>query len=115
MNDPHVEYLRNFENSCEPLPEVGAWEESGELKDIARELLITGTAKWNNQNVWLREIADGLDYFGWLAHIEFCRDDESEWQGYGKGVCVADAVLAALIQLEVEIMLCGDDDSFVPE
>lgn len=109
MEDPHVEYLREFENACDPLPEDGDWEESFELKEIARDLLITGTAKWHGQHVWLREIADGLDYLGWLAHIEFCCDDESEWQGYGKGVCVADAVLAALIQLEVELLLYGND------
>jgi hypothetical protein len=105
MNDPHVEYLRNFENSCEPLPEESDWEESGELKDIARELLVCGFVEWNGGQLWLREVVDGLDCLGWLARIEFCRDDESDLDACGKGACPGDAVLAALVQIEVELMI----------
>lgn len=105
MEDPHVEYLREFESACDQLPEESDWEESFELKDTAQDLLIAGCVEWNQGNVLLREITDGLDYEGWLCHLVFYDANERDFHGYGKGVCVADSVLAALVQIEVELML----------
>lgn len=105
MEDPHVKYLREFENACDPLPEESDWEESFELKDTVQDLLIAGCVEWNKGNVFLREITDGLDYEGWLCHLVFHDAEEIAFHGYGKGLCVADSVLAALVQLEVNLML----------
>lgn len=105
MEFTHEEHLQNFESICRPLPEESDWEESTELKDMVHELLTCGFENWNGGTLWLREIADGYDYDGWLCHLNFYDEEDKDFHAYGKGHCVADSVFAALIQLEVDLML----------
>lgn len=104
--DPYLNHLRTVESLSEPLPTGGTWDESVAMKNHVDALLYVGHSDLDNGgSIHLREIVDGLDYNGFICSLGFSGYDEWECDVYGRGKCVADSVLAALVQLEVELML----------
>ena len=93
--DLHEQYRLTIEDIAKPfdLDEM----EYEHIKEWTRELLIGGFLdddQWT-ETLWLREVFDGCDYAGWIAVVSYGDD-----RFYGKGACPADAVYAALAQIE---------------
>ena len=101
--DPHVTRLREFESLCEPLPdeeEWGDWSEGEEMKRAASELFFYGCADFGSVTVAIDELVDGISEC-FLCRLRSISDVES----YGRGRTPANAILAALVHMEVVLML----------
>ena len=94
-----VEYLQAFESECQSLPSRDDWEESQDLKRHVEEILFDGITELNGFVITLSALCDGL------SECFICCLRSNLIEAYGKGETPAMAVFAALVQIEVEIMI----------
>lgn len=97
--DPEVTYLREFEDQCLPLPEEGNWEESDSFDANCSDLFYDGVTEMGDKIITLSALCDGL------TECFLCCLTADGLQAYGKGKRPSDAILAALLQIEVDLML----------
>jgi hypothetical protein len=95
------EYLEELARASYKLPTDDSWDERDDLKKITRRLLTSGLCHLGRNEVIL-DLVSRLPDESWVATLY---NEGTDTTVYGNGDIVADAVLAALVQMEVEIMI----------
>jgi len=98
-NDITVKYLQSLESECLTLPSDDDWNESEDLKHHVKELLFNGITEIKGFVITLSALCDGL------SKCFICHLRSNLIEAYGKAETPACAVFAALVQIEVEIMI----------